>query len=96
VLPQDILRQDLIFSDRHGVIDDFDFAKKELKITNTEKCYIISNYEDIDGQIMEFQAAFNKCYGRGLATIIMSLTGDKLYLETEIDYGKQNRFIGRR
>ena len=76
--------------------DDFDFAKKELQISDKEKCYLLSNYDDIDGQVMEFKDAFDKSYGRGFATLIMSVHGDKLYLETEIDYGKQSRYIGRR
>ena len=70
--------------------------KRELQISDKEKCYLISNYDDIDGQVMEFKYAFDKSYGRGFATLIMSVRGDKLYLETEIDYGKQSRFIGRR
>src|SRR6188472_3473026 len=55
--------------------DDFAFAKKELKIKNNDKCYLISNYDDIDGQVMEFKDAFDKSYGRGFATLIMSVTG---------------------
>jgi len=44
---------------------------------------------------MEFKDAFDKCYGRGLATLIINSSGDKLYLETELEYGNQNRFIGK-
>jgi hypothetical protein len=76
--------------------DDYEFVKAELKVADNDRCYLISNYDDIDGSVMEFKAAFRASYGRGFATIIVTVSGDKLYLETEIDYGKQSRFVGRR
>jgi hypothetical protein len=76
--------------------NDFEFTKKELKIKDNELCYVVSNYDDIDGQLIRFAEAFEKVYGRGFASLIISSTGDKLYLETELVQGKQNRFIGQR
>ena len=76
--------------------DDFEFAKRELTIKNKDKCYLISTYDNLDDQVMEFKEAFDKSYGRGFATLIMCLTGNKLFLETEIGFGRQNRFIGKR
>ena len=77
-----------------GVVD-FDFVKSELRIKDNELCYVISNYDDVDGCAMEFNKAFDKVYGRGFGSIIINSSGDKIYLETELVKGKQNRFIGR-
>ena len=77
-------------------VDDYEFTKKELKISDNELCYIISNYKDIDGQTTEFKNAFDQVYGRGFGSIIINGSADKLYLETEIIQGKQNRFIGQK
>jgi len=76
--------------------NDFEFTKKELKISDNELCYVISNHDDIDGKVMAFNEAFSEVYGRGFGSIIINSTGDKLYLETELVQGKQNRFIGKR
>ena len=76
-----------------GVIDHV-FITKNLTIKDGELWYVISNYDDIDGQITEFNIAFDKVYGRGFGSLIVSQSGDKLYLETELVKGKQNRFIG--
>jgi hypothetical protein len=77
-----------------GVID-YEFAKKELKIKADELCYVVSNHDDIDGQIDEFEKVFDKVYGRGFGSLIINSSGDRFYLETEVVQGKQNRFIGK-
>jgi hypothetical protein len=76
--------------------DEFEYVKKELKIKDAELCYVISNYDDLDGQILEFTKAFEKVYGKGLGSIIINSTGDKMYLETEQEQGAPPRFIGKR
>jgi hypothetical protein len=78
-----------------GVID-YDFVKRELKFKDNELCYIISNHSDIDGEITDFRDAFDKVYGRSFGSLIINSTADKLYLETEVVQGKQNRFIGQK
>lgn len=74
--------------------NDFEFTKKQLKIKDNELCYVISNYDDIDRQVIGFTEAFEKIYGRGFGSLIINSSADKLYLETELVQGKQNRFIG--
>lgn len=76
-------------------VNDFEFTKKELKIKDNELCYVISNHDDIDGQTGEFSKAFDKVYGRGFGSLVITASGDKFYLETELVQGKQNRFIGK-
>jgi hypothetical protein len=77
-------------------VNDFEFIKKELKIKDDEPCYVISNHDDIDGKMICFSDAFDKAYGRGFGSLIINSSADKLYLETELVQGKQNRFIGKR
>jgi hypothetical protein len=86
------------FVDRlnHKWADLLDMRYLELNIKNNDSCYIISNFDDIDNKVMDFKIAFESVYGRGFGSIIVNLNGTKLYLETEIDLGKQNRFIGKR
>ena len=76
-------------------VNDYEFTKKELKIRDNELCYVISNYEDIDGKMDEFCKAFGKVYGRGFGSLVIAVSGDRFYLETELVQGKQNRFIGK-
>jgi hypothetical protein len=76
-------------------VADHEFVTKQLGIVKNELWYIISSNKDIDGQIADFNTAFDKVYGRGFGSLIIHLNGDKLYLETEVAQGKQNRFIGK-
>jgi hypothetical protein len=76
-------------------VDDYGFAKKELKIKHDELCYVISNHDHLDGKTDEFSKAFDKVYGRGFGSLIITVLADKFYLETELVQGKQNRFIGK-
>ena len=76
-------------------VNDYEFVKNELKIKDDEMCYVISNYDDVDGTTDEFRKAFDKVYGRGFASLVITVPGDKFYLETELVQGKQNRFVGK-
>lgn len=76
-------------------VNDYEFTKKELKIKDNDLCYVISNYDDIDGVTEEFSNAFDKVYGRGFGSLVITASGDKFYLETELVQGKQNRFFGK-
>jgi hypothetical protein len=75
--------------------NDYEFTKRELKIKDNDLCYVISNYDDIDGITDEFSKVFDKVYGRGFASLVIGVAGDRFYLETELGQGKQNRFIGK-
>jgi hypothetical protein len=76
------------------VPDQHQYIIRELNIRDTELCYVISNYDDVDGQVFEFSHAFQKVYARGFASIITNLSADKMYLETEQEFGPPERFIG--
>jgi hypothetical protein len=90
----EILDMRFIFKIPSG-INDYEFAKRELRIKDKELFYVISNYDDIDGKIISFDEAFDKVYGRGFGSLIINGSADRLYLETELVLGKQNRFVGR-
>jgi hypothetical protein len=78
-----------------GVSDD-QFTRQALDISDGELCYIISNHSKIDGLFADFKTAFDEVYGRNFGSLIVDVSGKKLYLETEVVQGRQNRFIGRR
>jgi hypothetical protein len=78
------------------VADVYEYVKKELKIMDTDRCYVISNYGDVDGHELEFKKAYHKVYGRGLGSLLIAISGDKMYLETEQEKGAPPRFIGKR
>jgi hypothetical protein len=75
--------------------EQYNFVKDNLKITDKDFCYSISCYADIDNEIMEFKQAFDKSWGRGFATILILMKGDKIYLETEQVQGAPDRYIGK-
>ena len=75
--------------------NQYNFVKDNLKIKDTDLCYLISCYDDIDNEIMNFKQAFDKSWGRGFATLIIMANADKIYLETEQVQGSPDRFIGR-
>lgn len=78
-----------------GNADNYEFVKRELKITDKDLCYVISNHDEIDGEMTDFKTAFRTTYGRGFGSIVITVAGDKLYLETEVVPGRQNRFIAK-
>lgn len=74
--------------------DVYSFIQMNLKIKDDEQVYLISNYDDVDDMVMDFKQAFNKTWKRGLATLIISISDNKMYLETEQIQGSAERFIG--
>ncbi len=74
--------------------DNQDAIQKNLKIKDDELVYVISNYGEVDDQIIAFKDVFPFIYSRGLGTILINTKGDKIYLETEQENGPSDRFIG--
>jgi hypothetical protein len=37
------------------VPNDYQFVKSELKLNDTDLCYVISNYRDIDDELIQFK-----------------------------------------
>ncbi len=76
-------------------VNDFDYIQKHLRLKDTELIYIISDYDDNDNEIMEFKEGFNKCRGRGMVTLLLTLDANKLYPDTEQVQGAPDKFIGK-
>ena len=78
--------------------NDFDYPEKiqkELGFKDNELCYVISNYQDYDDKLLSFKEIFAEIYSRGFATILMNISANTLFLETE-RLGKYGaRFIGK-
>ncbi len=76
------------------VKDNYNFIKAQLKIAGNDLCYAVSNYADLDGCEIPFEQVFDKSYGRGLATLLI-VSADKIYLETEQEWGAPEGFVGK-
>jgi hypothetical protein len=81
---------------RIGKSDDTSqIIQAQLKLKDQEMCYIISNYSDIDDKFIPFREAFDKVYTRGFGSLIINLSANTLFLETEQNIPTP-RFIGKR
>ena len=60
-----------------------------------DRCYVICNYSRLDDRFYPFQEIFDQIYAKGLGTILLNLSGDTLFLDTETGDGPAARFIGR-
>jgi hypothetical protein len=89
-----ILRMDRLFQIRSSE-DDSKSIQRLLNFGDQDPCYIISNYSLYDDKIFSFQEIFDQIYARGFATILINLSGDTFFLDTEQERGPAARFIGR-
>jgi hypothetical protein len=71
-------------------------VQEALLLKDTDLCYVISHYDEWDDQLVAYKTVFKDIYGRGLATLIIHPSADKLYLETEQEVGPPKRFLGKR
>lgn len=73
--------------------ETYEKIKYELKLKDTDFCYVIS-YCEFDRQFIELKIAFNEIHKRGFAGLIISQDGKKYYLKTEQEIGAPAKFIG--
>ncbi|SDL43278.1 hypothetical protein SAMN05421823_10611 [Catalinimonas alkaloidigena] len=66
-----------------------------LRVKPENRCYVISSYRDYDDQFLPWEAALQRTYARGLATLLIDPSVDLLFLDTEQVQGAPPRFIGR-
>ena len=74
--------------------NDFEFVKHNLGIKDNEPCLLISNYDYLDNRKMSFKEAFESCNGLGLATLIIIISKNQIYLQTEQENGGSNKYLG--
>lgn len=89
-----ILRMDRLVQIRSSD-DDSKSIQRLLNFRDQDPCYIISNYGLYDDKIFSFQEIFDQIYARGFGTILLNLSGDTFFLDTEQERGPTARFIGR-
>lgn len=77
-------------------IENPDLVQKEIKLGDADLCYVISHYGEVDDKIIDFKTAFDNIYGKGFGSLIINLTVDRVYLETELKFGPQRRYIGKK
>ena len=75
--------------------DHADRIRQLLQFGLQDRCYVICHYGRLDNRIFPFQEIFDQIYGQGLGTILLNLSGDTLFLDTEMHDGPAARFIGR-
>ena len=75
--------------------DHADRIRQLLQFGPQDQCYVISDYSRLDDRFFPFQEIFDQIYGQDSGTILLNLSGDTLFLDTEIDHGPAARFIGR-
>ncbi|MBA4056927.1 MAG: hypothetical protein C0490_19590 [Marivirga sp.] len=77
-------------------LENPELIQKEIKLRDTDFCYVISHYSEFDDKIIDFKTAFDGIYGKGFGSLIINLSADRVYLETELEFGSQKRYIGKR
>lgn len=70
--------------------------QKLLKIQDDDLCYVISNYEEFDDKVIRFHEAFDALYSMGLGSVIINMSADTIFLDTEQVQGPAPRFIGHK
>jgi hypothetical protein len=88
-----IAEKDLIELHTKSDFDTYEKIKSELKLKDSDLCYVIS-YNDFDRQFITLKSAFEECLKSGLAGLIISVNGKKFYLKTEQVIGAPAKFIG--
>jgi hypothetical protein len=76
-------------------LDSAEAIQKLLNFKDEDMCYVISNYDEFDDQLIPFNEIFHKIYRRGLASILINTSANILFLDTEQVQGSANRFIGK-
>ncbi len=89
-----ILRMDRLIQIRSSE-DDSKSIQRLLNFRDQDPCYIISNYGLYDDKIFSFQEIFDQIYARGFGSILLNLSGDTFFLDTEQERWPTARFIGR-
>jgi hypothetical protein len=72
---------------------EFYRVKEKLGVEDNELSLIISNYDQVDNKQMSFREAFEFCNGLGLATLIIIISKNKIYLQTEQEIGAPNKYL---
>lgn len=88
-----IAEKDLIELNTKSDFDTYKKIKSELKLKDSDFCYVIS-YNEFDGQFIELKRAFDEIQKSGFAGLIISPNGKKYYLKTEEEIGAPAKFIG--
>ena len=76
-------------------VDLYQFVIENLKISDSQLCYIFSGDDELDDKFVSFKQAFNNSYEAGEVSLIIATTLDKIYLIEEQGFGPPNRFIGK-
>jgi hypothetical protein len=75
---------------------NFSYIKQVLDISNKTPALIISNYDDLDGQLKNSDEAYKDLEQRtGLASMIVFEDGSKIFIQEEQEEGAPRKYIGQ-
>jgi hypothetical protein len=74
--------------------DNPEGIQRLLNFKDQDHCYVISNYGAFDDKVYAYQEIFGQIYAYGLGTILLNLTANRFFLDTEQGRGPAARFIG--
>lgn len=90
-----IHEKDLIELNTKSDSETYEKIKSELKLHDSDLCYVIS-YNEFDKEFIAFKDAFKQCQESNFAGFIIDKSGNKFYLKTEQELGMPAKFIGRK
>lgn len=65
--------------------------QKTITAAKTDKCYVISFFEDIDGKVMDKNEVLDTIIGRGMPSIV--IFDDFVIIETEQEQGPAMKYL---
>jgi hypothetical protein len=75
-------------------VDLFRYVVDGLRISESELCYVISD-SIYDDKFTSFSEIYNDYIKSGSATLVMTITFDKIFLIEEQGFGPPSRWIGK-
>ena len=73
--------------------DSYIYVQQQLKMKDSELCYLISDEED-DDTIFSFKDAFEIINSATYGGLLINIAGNKLFLKTEDSLPHTSRYIG--
>lgn len=82
---EDYLKKNIILK-KSKMPDDIIEIIKFLSENKNDNCYVMAMKSTLDGEYVNLKVALNTLYRNGLPYMLVSSSGNKMYLETEYDF----------
>ena len=78
-----------------NIANVYAFIIDQIGVNDSNKVLILSNYEALDGEVKSFKEAFEDLKNKsGFASICIFENGEKIYLQTEQEFGASIKYVG--